>query len=285
MYPRLSGPSSRSLHIGDDIPEEVLNARREIRHVGRAFWTRSLGLAIVVWPASVMYFAVVACPPAAPPRPALLFRAPGDTSYERVVHALASVKQEVGAILDVNLEICEEGAESIELTVPADEQHIDLLAQAILSALSELGVARVTLIGHVEGYDREYRLLTSVGDIERLRAAGTPFLLWFHADWVGEGISFRKQFFRDRLLFSLIGKLHVPVVLSDHTHPTDATNLMLSEYSKSRIVPTVVFFAARQQQAPTVFEGLVTVQPLIGTLQSLNQRCAFGKRARRLGGP
>jgi hypothetical protein len=210
--------------------------------------------------------------PPDPPRPKLIVRAQKDASYELVVRVVGSVKHAVGSPLDVDLETCDDGHESYELIVPADNGNIDSLAQSVLGKLAGLGVRRILVADDVEKNRREYLLLTSLTDAERLLAAETPFVLWFHADWVGEGVLFTKRVFRSQALFTLIGRLHIPIVMIDHTHPTDATNLELSRYSKNRVVPTVVVFRAGQRQVPVVLEGLVSVQPLIEAVNSIDQQ-------------
>ena len=199
-------------------------------------------------------------------RPVLTIRAQ-TTSYNRVVGIVKATKSAVGGPIEIEMEMSGDGQESIDVRFPDDTPNLDRLVSTIFVRLFDLGVRRISIVGEVAERRREYSLLSSLADAERLEKANAPFILWFHADWAMEAVILQHRILRDTELLGAIGLYRIPLVRVDHTHPTDSTNEALSEHSKSRYVPTVVIFAMQRQGTPTVLYGQVLSREVLDKLK------------------
>jgi hypothetical protein len=195
------------------------------------------------------------------PHPVLTMRVPKQIPDAALVQLQDIVNRAVSGCADIELQPRADDDDEIEMSVPPTALNLDSIAQTVFAACIDLHVARVSIVGESEGQRRMYRMLGTVDDAERLLQADAPLILWFHADWLGEGVALQKNILRDTEFFAAIGRTGLPLVRIDHTHPTNATNQLLSRFSANRIVPTVVVIAGGFQP-PIVLEGVLAVQQL-----------------------
>ncbi len=217
---------------------------------------------------------MLACVPGCSPpqdslRPSLVIRSQNETSHKSTADIVGIVERIVGCPLDIKFFSSTDADSHLEVTLLPDTPKGDSIAPTILDRTLESEFTQILVSSTVEGDYREYRLIRTSREIDRFLACGAPFILWFHADWVGEGVSLRTLIFRDTTLFDLLSRHRIPIVFVDHSYPSNDSNTLLSRYSASMVVPTVVLFGEKPSQSPIVLEGLTSVQPITDAVGSL----------------